>query len=123
MVKGIGVDIIEIQRMQESIERSGERFLERIFTKHEIEYCKSKQNASQHFAARFAAKEAVGKALSTGLRGKFSWKDIEVVNDELGKPNIQLHGSLQETLKTMSILLSISHSNHSVVAMAVIEER
>jgi len=123
MVKGIGVDIIEIQRMQESIEQSGEQFLQRIFTKHEIEYCRSKLNAYQHFAARFAAKEAVGKALSTGLRGKFSWKDIEVVNDELGKPNIQLHGNLREALNTMSILLSISHSNHSVVAMAVIEER
>ena len=122
MVKGIGVDIIEIERIRRGVENSGTSFLERIFTKAEIDYCSAKHNKYQHLAARFAAKEAVSKALSTGLRGEFGWKDIEVVNDRLGKPLVVLHGPLQDRLNGASILLSISHSDSHVVAMVVIEE-
>ena len=122
MIAGIGVDIIEIQRIQKSIASFGESFLERIFTPGEIQYCKAKSNAAQHFAARFAAKEAVTKAFATGWRGDFSWKDIEVTNDELGQPHITLHGDLKERLSHVSVFVSLSHSDNHVVAMAVMEK-
>jgi holo-[acyl-carrier protein] synthase len=122
MVKGIGVDILEIQRIQRSIDSLGEAFLEKIFTPEEIQYCTGKHRAAQHFAARFAAKEAVSKALATGWRGDFSWKDIEVMNDALGQPHITLYGSLKKTLANASICVSLSHSESHVVAMVLIEE-
>ena len=121
MIKGIGVDIIEIARIRRSVETTGERFLEKVFTPGEIAYCRSKSNSHQHFAARFAAKEAVSKALSTGWAGEFRWKDVEVVNDPSGQPRITLHGKLRDTLSSLSILLSISHSETHVVAMALVE--
>lgn len=123
MIQGIGVDILEIQRIQRSIDSLGDAFLDKIFTVEEIRYCTAKHNAAQHFAARFAAKEAVSKALATGLRGEdFSWKDIEVMNDELGQPHISLYGKLKETLAHSSIFVSLSHSESHVVAMVVMEE-
>ncbi len=122
MVKGIGVDILEIQRFQRSVDRFGSRLLNRIFTAAEIDYCSAKFNVYQHFAARFAAKEAFSKALATGLRGSFGWKDVEVVNDSLGRPCFRLHGALPGQLKTSSLFLSLSHSESHVVAMVVLEE-
>ena len=121
MVKGIGVDIIEIARVRESVAASGDSFLRRIFTPQEIAYCKSKQNMHQHLAARFAAKEAVSKALSTGWAGEFSWKDVEVMNDSSGQPHITLYGKLKEKLAGAAVHISISHSESHVVAMALIE--
>jgi holo-[acyl-carrier protein] synthase len=121
MVKGIGVDIIEIARVKESVETSGDSFLQRIFTPQEIAYCKSKQNIHQHLAARFAAKEAVSKALATGWASEFSWKDVEVMNDSSGKPHITLYGKLKDKLAGAAVHVSISHSESHVVAMALIE--
>lgn len=121
MVKGIGVDILEIERIQHSIDQLGNNFLERIFTPEEIRYCQSKHNAGQHFAARFAAKEAVSKALATGWRGDFAWKDVEIMNDTLGQPHVTLYGRLKETLASASIFVSLSHSKSHVVAMVIIE--
>ncbi|MBM2845038.1 MAG: acpS [Bacteroidetes bacterium] len=123
MVRGIGVDIIEISRIRQSIESAGDGFLEKVFTPREIEYCKSKQNMHQHFAARFAAKEAVGKALSTGWRGEFRWKNVEVMNDASGQPRITLHDTLKDHLAGAMIFVSLSHSESHVVAMVVIEEK
>jgi holo-[acyl-carrier protein] synthase len=123
MIKGIGVDIIEIVRIQHTIEESGERFLGRIFTPQEIAYCKSKQDMYQHFAARFAAKEAMSKALSTGWVETFRWKDVEVMNDRSGQPRITVHGRLKESLAASSILVTISHSESHAVAMVLIEEQ
>ena len=122
MVKGIGVDILEIERMRRSVEQFGEKILSRIFTDNEIGYCREKFNMYQHLAARFAAKEALSKALSTGLRGEFGWKDIEITNDELGKPDFMLHGLLRDKLRGHSVMLSLSHSQTHVVAMVVMEE-
>ncbi|MEK9137214.1 MAG: holo-ACP synthase [Bacteroidota bacterium] len=121
MVKGVGVDILEIQRIQKSIDSLGQSFLEKIFTPAEITYCTAKHNTAQHFAARFAAKEAVSKALATGRRGDFAWKDVEVMNDTLGQPHITLSGKLKESLSHASIFVSLSHSESHVVAMVVIE--
>jgi holo-[acyl-carrier protein] synthase len=123
MVKGIGVDIIEIARVSRSIEQGGDLFLEKVFTPREIAYCKARQNAYQHYAARFAAKEAVSKALSTGWAGEFRWKDVEVMNDPSGQPRIAFSGKLGETLTGTSVFVSLSHSDSHVVAMVVIEER
>jgi holo-[acyl-carrier protein] synthase len=122
MVRGIGVDIIEIDRIRKSIERTGAQFLEKIYTPSELEYCNAKAYRYQHFAARFAAKEALSKALATGWAGEFRWKHVEITNDPSGKPGITLHGSMREHLGTARIHLSMSHSESYVVAVVVIED-
>lgn len=121
MIQGIGVDIIEIQRIQTSIEQFGETFLRKIFTDAEIVYCQSRKNPAQHFAARFAAKEAVSKALATGWSGEFEWRNVEVMNELSGKPTVILHGNTAQALEKSTVYLSLSHSESSVVAFAVIE--
>lgn len=122
MVRGIGVDIIEIDRIHQSIEEFGGHFLHKIFTPGEIAYCSAKPIAAQHFAARYAAKEALSKALSTGWAGEFRWKDVEIFNEPSGKPRVELHGTLREKLAHCSVLVSLSHSDSLVVAMVVIED-
>lgn len=121
MIKGIGVDIIEIERIRESIETRGDRFLEKVFTPQEIAYCAAKQNSAQHYAARFAAKEAMSKALSTGWAGEFRWKDVELTNDPSGQPHISLHGPLRDELAGNSVHVSLSHSHSHVVAVVIID--
>lgn len=121
MIKGIGVDIIEIERIRESIESRGNRFLEKVFTPHEIAYCAAKANSAQHYAARFAAKEALSKALSTGWAGEFRWKDVELTNDPSGQPHIALHGPLRDGLAGNAVHVSLSHSHSHVVAMVIID--
>ena len=115
-----GTDIIEISRIKESIQEAGERFLNRVYTKAEIEYCESKkQQKYQHYAARFAAKEAVFKVISCLLDEKYSicWKDIEVVNDSQGKPKVNLLGIDEKRIENIS--LSMSHCKEYAVANAV----
>ena len=122
MIQGIGVDVIEIERIRKSIDEFGETFLRRIFTDVEIAYCRARKNPVQHFAARFAAKEAVSKALATGWSGEFEWKNIEVSNELSGKPTIVLHGGTAEALESSTIHISLSHSDSAVVALAIIEK-
>jgi holo-[acyl-carrier protein] synthase len=122
MVQGIGVDIIEIDRIREMIERHGDRFLLKIFTETEIEYCRSKKIPFQHYAARYAAKEAFSKAIATGWRGEFRWRDIEVSNNEFGQPSITLYGKLADRLGTDKVLISMSHSDNTVIAFVIIEK-
>lgn len=119
----VGTDIIEVERIKESIENLGEKFINRIFTQTEIEYCNATKNAKyEHYAARFAAKEATFKAVSTLLSDKYSisWKNAEVVNDENGKPNIQftsLDKNVEKELKCIkSIDVSLSHIKEYAVA-------
>jgi holo-[acyl-carrier protein] synthase len=121
MVLGIGVDIIEIKRIREIIERYGKRFVDKVFTPVEVAYCESKKIPFQHYAARFAAKEAVAKAIATGWRGDFRWKDVEVSNDDLGQPGITLYGRLAARIDRRRIYLSLSHSDNSVIAFVIIE--
>ena len=121
MITGLGVDILEIARFERTMDRSGERFLARVFTTAEIRYCLAKHHPPQHLAARFAAKEAVSKAMATGWAGEFRWKDVEIKNDPAGRPMVTLHGRVQEILAGSRVLLSISHSDTHVVAVAVIE--
>lgn len=115
-----GTDIIEIERIKESIENLGERFLQKVFTKKEIEYCESKKMQKyQHYAARFAAKEATFKAISESLEDKYelSWCDYEILNDETGKPNVKISGI--EMKKLENIDLSISHCKQYAMATVV----
>ena len=105
-----GTDIIEIERIKENIENIGEKFLKRVFTDKEIEYCESKKvQKYQHYAGRFAAKEAAFKAISKILKDKYSvcWKDFEVINNEQGRPYLTLYNV--DTTKIESIDVSISH--------------
>ena len=121
MVIGIGIDIIEISRIKESIDKYGERFLEKIFTVKEIEYCEGKANKYQHYAARFSAKEAVAKALSTGWNNDFSWQNIEVFNEPTGMPYVKLTGKLREFLSDdKELKISMSHSRDYVTCVAII---
>lgn len=121
-IHGIGNDIIEIDRIERSIRRYGQKFLDRIFTKNEQSYCLKHHRSSRHFAGRFAAKEAVVKALGTGIREGVSWQDIEIINDEFGKPCVSLSSKLQATFPDTQILLSISHSQLYATAVAIWSE-
>lgn len=119
-----GTDIIEIERIKDSIENMGERFLERVYTKNEIEYCESKKNQKyQHYAARFAAKEAAFKAISDELNDKYSicWKDLEVVNDKSGKPVLNIIG--MDLKNIVSTDLSISHCKEYAIANVTIMKK
>lgn len=121
VIQGIGVDVVDVKRMEEMIRDHGEQFLNRIFTDRECRYCNGKPNPAQHFAARFAAKEAVSKAMQTGWSGTFRWKDVEVVNRETGAPQVVLSNQLAGMLAHSRIHLSLSHTESTVVAFAVIE--
>tara|TARA_B100000315_G_scaffold158985_1_gene147532 strand:- start:710 stop:1084 length:375 start_codon:yes stop_codon:yes gene_type:complete len=114
-----GVDIIEIPRVGQVLERYGQRFLDRVFTPQEIAYCRGRP---PNLAARFAAKEATMKALGTGVRG-VGWKDIEVVRHESGAPAVKLHGRAErraQRLGVQEIALSLSHSREYAVAFVVV---
>lgn len=116
-----GTDIIEIERVKESIENLGEKFLERVYTKKEIEYCESKKKQKyQHYAARFAAKEALFKAISWKLEDKYEicWKDIEVLNNKQGRPELKVIGVDLKNIENIDI--SISHCKNYAVANVVV---
>ena len=121
MIAGIGIDVVEISRMQRAVDEWGETFLRKIFTPDELAYAHARKNPTPHIAARFAVKEAVAKALATGWSGGFRWKDVEVENDSSGKPTVALYGRAKELLQGSKIMVSISHSENVVVACAVIE--
>ena len=116
-----GTDIIEIDRIKENVENLGDKFIKRIYTEKEIEYCESKKGQKyQHYAGRFAAKEAAFKAISSKLDDKYemSWKDIEIINDESGKPTLTVKGVDMEDIESMDI--SISHCKNYAVANVTI---
>jgi holo-[acyl-carrier protein] synthase len=125
-VFGIGVDIVETARIERSIERFGERFLKRVFTDGEREYCGAMPAPARHYAARFAAKEAMSKAFGTGIGKDVGWRDVEVKRKESGEPYIVLHGAageMAERLQVAQALISLSHSDHYAVANAVVIAR
>lgn len=114
-----GVDIIEIERVKNSIEETGGKFCEKVYTKREIEYCESKKiQKYQHYAARFSAKEAIFKAISLDLKNKYDieWKDIEILNDESGRPYVNI---LKQDIEINSIDISISHCKEYAVASVI----
>jgi holo-[acyl-carrier protein] synthase len=115
---GLGTDIIEIDRIQEALDKYGMRFLNKMFTEAEQAYCLKHSQPARHLAGRFAAKEAVVKALGSGFRDGISFLDIEVVNDEQGKPHVRFSPKLQH----YTVLLSISHCKQYATATAILVE-
>lgn len=118
-IRGIGNDIIEIARIRKSIERQGQAFIERLFTPREIEYCNKYKDPIPHYAGRFAAKEAIVKALGTGFGAQIHFHDIEILNDEAGKPIAFLSQSVQKNLLNPTLFLSISHCTEYATAVAI----
>ncbi len=125
-IAGIGTDIVECLRIAQMIERHGELFLTRVYTEREIQYCSSRKAATQHYAGRWAAKEAVLKAMGTGWAKGISWRDIEVRNDEGGRPSIMLDGAAREICEQRGVremLISISHCRSHATAYALAVSR
>jgi holo-[acyl-carrier protein] synthase len=124
MIVSIGIDIVEVYRIRETLERTP-RFASRVFTEKERAYCESKgAAAAQSFAARFAAKEAFLKALKTGWRGKITWQDMEILNDPQGVPSLEIKGEARKLLENLGadkIHLSISHTTDHAVAQVILE--
>jgi holo-[acyl-carrier protein] synthase len=121
-VVGIGTDIIECLRIAQMIDRHGELFINRVYTPHEIKYCQSRRQATQHFAGRWAAKEAVLKALGTGWRRGISWRDVEIRNDGGGRPLVALRGGARDVVVEQGIseiLVTLSHCRSHATAYAV----
>lgn len=121
MIRGIGTDIIEVSRIEGNIKRHGQKFLDKVFTVNEQAYCKSFRESARNFAGRFAAKEAVVKALGTGLSEGVDWLDIEILNDAQGKPFLIFSEKFKILFENPVIHLSISHCHEYATATAVWE--
>lgn len=117
--QGLGIDIIEIERVRQSIDRHGQHFLNRLFSQREQDYCYKFKDPVPHFAGRFAAKEAVAKALGTGFGAELSWQDFEVIGDEHGKPTVLFTEGAKKRFNDPHMLLSISHSTTHANAVAM----
>ena len=125
MIYGIGIDLVQISRIESAVRRWGDRFLERIFTRSEIAHCSSKVRPASRFALRFAAKEAFTKALGTGFRKGIGFRQIEVENDSEGRPVFSLHGRTEEVCRHQGITkshLSLSDDGRYAIAMVVLEK-
>ena len=124
MIVGTGIDITEVPRIAESIQRFGDRFLRRVYTEGEIKYCDSKANRIERYAARFAAKEAAMKALGTGWSRGIRWRDIEVYRQPGSRPTIRFHGSAAEfaaRINAKNVALSLSHTPEQAIASVILE--
>ena len=124
MTSGVGIDMIEVERVAEKINKES-GFRELVFSKTEITYCESKKSKFEHYAARFAAKEAFFKALGTGWADNTQFSEVEVVNNKEGKPEVHLLGSTLETINAMGIkkiLVSLSHIKSIASAVVMIEK-
>jgi len=124
MILGVGIDIIEVERIRASHEKFGEHFLKRILRPEEIAYCFSHAQPAPFLAARFSAKEAISKAFGTGIGRQLGWQDMEVRRKESGQPYVVLHDDGQllfDQLKARAIHLSLSHTNFYASAIAILE--
>lgn len=125
MIFGTGIDIIEIDRIKQSIQKYSDRFEQKVFTQKEVDYCHSQADPAKHFAARFSVKEAVLKCFGTGMTDGILWKDIEVDRQESGQPILNLYGKGKELfgqLKLKHIHISITHEKNYAVAHAIAEK-
>lgn len=124
MIVGLGIDLAEVQRIREAIERHGQRFIDRIYTPAEIAYVERKANRYERYAGRFAAKEAGMKAIGTGWRRGVRWRDFEVANLPSGRPTLKLHGvaaTIADDLGVRNIALSITHTSEQGMAIVILE--
>jgi holo-[acyl-carrier protein] synthase len=122
-VLGTGIDLVECARIAQSIEKFGDRFLDRIFLPEEVAYARSQKFCDRHLAARFAAKEAASKAFGTGIGKALGWKDMEVRRSESGAPYMVLHGGGLVLLRERgagAVLISLTHTDHYAAASAVL---
>lgn len=125
-VIGIGVDVVDCARIENSIARFGDRFLQRVFTEGEIAYSQSMKFPARHFAARFAAKEALSKAFGTGIGKSMSWRDLDVRKKASGEPYVALAGGaarLAQERKVESVWISLSHTENIAMATILLEGR
>src|ERR1700742_2183717 len=126
MIIGTGIDQVEIERIAQSMQRYGSRFLERVYTAGEIAYCQRKRhNAAESFAARFAAKEAAAKALGTGIGFGVTWREMEVGREAAGRPLLLLHGRAAEIAASLGVRrssLSITHTRTQSMALVILED-
>jgi holo-[acyl-carrier protein] synthase len=121
MITGIGIDVVQNERIRDSIQRFGDRFLNRIYTEGEMEYCKRCAQPEIHYAARFAAKEAAFKALGTGWTAGVKWKDVEVVRLPSGKPELHLHGeALKHAMAAGAERFHVSLTHDQLISSAVV---
>ncbi|MBN1480353.1 holo-ACP synthase [candidate division KSB1 bacterium] len=123
MIQSIGVDIVDIARTTAIIHRWGDKFIKKILTPDEYNYCKPKSGLAACIAARFAVKEALYKALPEDWQNSAGWLDIEVMNDKAGRPHINCLGSLKNISNTFQIHVTISHSKTCAIAMIVLEKK
>ncbi len=117
-----GIDLVDFPRIADMVERHGDRFVDRVFTAAEQAYARSNRNTVEKYAGRFAAKEAILKLLGTGWRGKIAWTDIEVTNNEAGRPEVALAGEVKviaERMRIRQISISITHTANFAIASAV----
>lgn len=124
MIVGSGIDVVEIGRIQQAIDRYGRRFLDRVYVDAEQAYCQRKRNAAESFAARFAAKEAAAKALGTGMSFGVTWREIEVVREPTGRPTVRFHGRAARMAERLGVTrsnLSLTHTAEIAVASVVLE--
>ena len=124
MIVGSGIDLVEIDRIQRSLDRFGSRFLDRVYTPGEQAYCMRRRNAAESLAARFAAKEAGAKALGTGISQGVNWLEIEVIREPGGRPGLRFHGRAAERAGKMRVAhaaLSLTHSKDLAMASVVLE--
>jgi holo-[acyl-carrier protein] synthase len=123
MIVGVGIDIVDVKRMARNIEKPG--FINHAFTPSEIEYCKQKAFSAEHYAARFAAKEAFFKAIGTGVIGDLDFRQVEVTNETNGKPNLELKDAallIAEKLEIKNIHTSLSHEKDFATAIVILEK-
>lgn len=124
MILGMGIDIVQISRMENVLAKWRDRFTSRVFTRQEIDFCMSKRLPGQHFATRFAAKEAFLKAIGMGMGAGIPWKEIEVIKNSIGKPQVALHCKAKEIShknNVKNVFLSLSHDGEYGVAQVILE--
>lgn len=124
MILGTGIDLIEVSRIATSLQKFGDRFLQRILRPAEITYCQSHREPAPFVAARFAAKEAISKAFGTGIGAELGWLDMEIVREASGKPTVQLHGKALALLAALGgrmVHVSLSHLQNHAAAVAILE--
>ena len=125
MIVGLGIDIVEVERIAAAIARHGDRFLHRIFTPAEIRYCESKKNRFERYAARFAAKEATMKAIGTGWRRGVAWREIEVGREPGGRPTLHLSGHVKQHADNLGMhhaSVSLTHTEGMAMAQVILED-
>ena len=119
----VGIDIIEIARIGSALSRWNDRFRNMVFTASEIEFCEARSNPVQHYAARFAAKEAVAKALKASKTLFLKWTDVEILSHDSGAPTVLLHGEAEKLFSGSELSLSLSHSVNSAIAVAILSDK